>query len=224
MNKTKMAVSMTLRLALMAVIMVGALRLAAGTWHYWQAWAFCGVFFVISTIISFYFLVYDPIFLERRMKWRETEPQQIVGQTLISIFYIISILLPGLDHRYGWSHVPTALVIAADVLIIISFLLIFRVFEENRYAASTIQVESGQKVITTGPYAIVRHPMYSGALPLFIATPLALDSYWALFTALPLVIGLIFRIKNEEQVLLRDLPGYEDYCRKLRWRLIPWVW
>jgi protein-S-isoprenylcysteine O-methyltransferase Ste14 len=224
MGRGRLAVLVLLRVVLLVPLIGGLLLVPAGSWGYWEAWVYCGIFFVPTLVISLYFLARDPAFLERRMKWREKERRQQVGQSIMSLLYIISILIPGFDYRYGWSKMPVALVLAADAVILGGFLLVLRVFQENRYAASTVEVEAGQQVISSGPYAVVRHPMYLGALLMFLFTPLALGSYWALLAALPLTGGLVLRIRNEEAVLRRELPGYAEYCRKVRWRLIPRAW
>lgn len=119
---------------------------------------------------------------------------------------------------------PVALVLITNAIVLVSYLLIFLVFRENRYAASTVEIEPGQSVISTGPYALVRHPMYSAAMLMLLFTPLALGSYWALLAFVPLTLLIIPRLRNEEALLLRELPGYDEYCRKVRWRLIPRVW
>lgn len=224
MSKGRLAALLVMWTVLLVGLMGAILFISAGTWQYWQAWVFLGVFFVLTLVGSLYFLVRSPALLERRMRWREPERQQEIGQRILGLLLFLGMVVAGLDHRYGWSHVPVPLVLIADVAIAAGFLFVYRVYQENEYASSTIEVEGGQQVISTGPYAIVRHPMYLGVLPIFLGIPLALGSYWALLVYLLLPIGLIRRILNEEQVLLRDLPGYEEYREKVKWRLVPGVW
>ena len=200
------------------------LFLPAGTLYYWQAWIYCGVLFIPLSFVVFYFFKYDPELLERRMKMREKEEKQKTIQIVGIIIFFIGFLIPGLDYRYHWSNVPFLLVIAANAIVLAGYLLCFLVFRENSYASRIIEVEKGQKVITTGPYAIVRHPMYLGVLVMYLFTPLALGSYWALIFFLPLFPLLVSRLLNEEEVLLRELPGYKEYCQKTRYHLVPFIW
>jgi len=208
--------------ALLAIGLV--LFLPAGTPDYWQAWVYIAVIFVPASFVLAYFMKYDPEFLGRRFQYSEKEAKQRKVIGFSSIIFIIGFLLPGLDRRFGWSHVPFEIVILADVLVLLGYLLILLVFKENRYAARTVQVEKGQTVITTGPYSVIRHPMYFGSLLMYLSTPIALGSYWALPPFLLMIPVFIFRILNEEEVLLRELPGYKEYCGKTRYRLIPHVW
>ena len=209
--------------AALAVIMA-ALFVPAGTFDYWQAWLYMVVIFVPASIILFYFLKKDPEFLERRMKYKEKEAKQKSVVRVALIIFIIGFLLPGLDHRFGWSDVPSEIVIAADALVFLGYMMCFLVFRENSYAGRTIEVVKGQKVISTGPYAIIRHPMYLGSIAMYIATPIALGSYWALPPFLLMLPVFVYRIMNEEEVLRRSLPGYTEYCKKTRYRLVPFVW
>jgi protein-S-isoprenylcysteine O-methyltransferase Ste14 len=133
-------------------------------------------------------------------------------------------VVPGLDHRWGWSSVPVWLVLLANAGVILSFAIFFVVMKQNSYAAATIRVEAGQPLVSTGIYGIVRHPMYSGALILMVCMPLALGSYWTLLVLILALPVLVWRILNEENVLTRDLAGYTEYCRKVRYRLIPGIW
>ena len=196
----------------------------AGTFDYWQAWLYMVVIFVPASVILVYFLKNDPEFLERRMKYKEKEAKQKSVVRVALIIFIIGFLLPGLDHRFGWSDVPSEIVIAADALVFLGYMMCFLVFKENSYAGRTIEVVKGQKVISTGPYAIIRHPMYFGTIIMYIATPIALGSYWALPPFLFMLPVLVYRILNEEEVLRRDLPGYTEYCKKTRYRLLPFIW
>ena len=138
--------------------------------------------------------------------------------------FIALFVFPAFDHRFGWSQVPLFISLAGDALIAFAFLLFFIVFKVNTYGASTIQITEGQKVISTGPYALVRHPMYAGAIPLLIGVPLALGSWWGLFVLIPLMPVLIWRILDEERFLKKRLPGYTDYCQKVRYHLVPFIW
>jgi len=208
-----------------AIIVIGAMFFVpAGTLDYWQAWLYLAVLFVPVTFVGVYFLVNDPAFLERRFRTREKEARQ---QTIIKIslvIFLFGFLLPGLDRRYGWSQVPFEVVLIANLAILVGYAIVFLAFRENSYAARTIEVEKGQKVISTGPYSIVRHPMYVGVLLTYIVTPIALGSYWALPPFLLMIPVIVLRILNEEEVLRRDLQGYAEYCRKTRHRMLPYVW
>jgi protein-S-isoprenylcysteine O-methyltransferase Ste14 len=177
-----------------------------------------------ASLYSAHLLRHNPALLERRLKMKEKEPQQkrIVVASIVAMFG--TFLLPGLDKRLGLSCVPIWLVMAADVLILLGYLLFVLTLRENEYAARTVEVEPGQTVITSGPYSLIRHPMYLGASLIYAAAPLALGSYWALIPAALFPALLVARILNEEQVLLRDLDGYADYCKSVRHRLLPGIW
>lgn len=208
-----------------ALAVVGLLLfLPAGTLDYWEAWVYCGILFIPMLAILRYILKHDPAILERRMRMREKEAPQrriVAGGTIL---FFAAILIPGLDHRFGWSFLPLPVVLAADAIVFLGYLLFFLVLRENSYASRVVEVEQGQKVISTGPYAIVRHPMYLAITLMFLATPVALGSIWALIPFLFIPAVLVFRILNEEKVLLRDLPGYGEYRQKVRYRMIPRVW
>jgi len=210
---------------LAALIALGAIFfLSAGTIRYWEAWVYMAVLFIPMSFFAVYLLRYNPALLERRMKMREVEPQQ---RRIIAVSIVVLLaagMLPGLDKRFGWSAVPTWLVLAADVIFLLGYLLFVLTLRENEYAARTVEVEQQQQVITTGPYAIVRHPLYLASILMYGFTPLALGSYWGLVPIAFFPVILIARILNEEKVLLRELPGYAEYCRKVRYRLIPKIW
>lgn len=196
----------------------------AGTWAYWEAWVYLAVLFIPMSFVLVYLLKNDPALLERRLRMREKEAEQ---KTLIKfslLYFILIFLVPGFDKRFGWSDVPTALVLVGDGLVLLGYGVFFLVLRENSYASRVIEVEAGQKVISTGPYAVVRHPMYLGVSLLYTFTPLALGSYWGVIGALMIVPILVVRIRNEESVLERDLDGYKAYKEKTRYRLIPGLW
>ena len=200
------------------------LFLPAGSLVYWQAWVYLGVLFIPMIFVVNYFITRDPGLLERRMRAREKYETQKRIQGIAGVIFFLGFLIPGLDYRFKWSEVPVPIILAADVIVVLGYFLIFLVFRENSYTSRIIDVERGQRVITTGPYAIIRHPMYLGVTLMFLATPLALGSWWAVPIFLLLPVFLIFRIRNEEEVLIHELPGYADYCQNVKYRLIPWVW
>ena len=203
------------------------LFLPAGTLHYWQAWMFIAVFLACAFIITAYLAINDPKLLERRMNVgpaREKEKTQKIIMVLASVAFASTVLLPAIDHRYGWSNVPTSIALLGNALIAAGFLAVLRVFRENTYGASTIQVAEGQTVISTGPYAMVRHPMYSASLILMAGIPIALGSWWGLLVLIPGTAVLIWRLIDEERFLKRNLPGYAQYTEKVRHRLVPFVW
>lgn len=216
---------MALGRLLVAVLVLGAMFfLAAGTLLYWEAWVFIAVLFVPMSIFGACLLRHNPALLERRLKMREEEPQQkriVAGSTVI---LLAAFLLPGVDKRFGWSSVPPWLVIVADVVFLLGYLLFVLTLRENEYASRTVQVEQRQRVITTGPYALIRHPLYFATVLIYGVSPLALGSYWALVPVALFPALLVARILNEEKVLLRDLDGYAHYCTAVRYRLIPGIW
>ncbi len=191
---------------------------------YWQGWLYWTVLFVPMFFVVLHFFKRDPDFLERRMRYREKERGQvsiIIGGAAV---LLVGIAVIGLDRYYSWSVVSTVAVISADAVSLIGYGIIFLAFRENSYASRIIEVETGQKVISSGPYAIIRHPMYLGNIIMMLAMPVALGS-WAGVPFLSLYIPImIARILNEEKVLLRDLPGYPEYCKRTRYRLVPKIW
>ena len=198
--------------------------LPAGTLDYWQAWVYLAIVLVPAAFVISYFLKNDPEFLERRLKTKEKEKEQALVQKFGLIIFLIGFLIPGLDRRFGWSDVPFGFVLAADAIVFLGYALIFLVFKENSYAGRTVRIEKGQKVVSTGLYSIIRHPMYFGTLIMYLASPVALGSYVALPVLALCVPMLVFRILNEEDMLRRELPGYREYCKKVKYRLVPLVW
>ena len=204
------------------------LFIPAGTLNFWQGWAFLAVNLVSSVLVVAYFYKRDPRLIERRLLRKETVSEQKLVQKLGSLIFFPAFVLIGLDYRFGWTRthvgpVPLWLTLLALTLILGCQFLIFWVVNVNRYAARVIQVETGQTVAATGPYRLVRHPMYSATIVLWLAAPLALGSF-AAFPAFFLFIPIIiFRLLNEEKILRQGLPGYAEYCRRTRRRLIPFV-
>ena len=215
-----------LSLVVLAVIMALLLFVPAGTTDDWQAWMFLLVFFCASVLHTAYLMKHDPALLQRRMRGgplAEKETAQKAIMFAASSGFIALLVVSGLDRRYGWSMVPIEVVIVGDILIVVGYLIIFFVFRENTFTAATIEVMNDQRVISTGPYALVRHPMYAGGLLYLLGMPLALGSYVALIPFAASVPFLFWRLFDEERLLTKDLPGYAAYCEKVRWRLIPGV-
>jgi protein-S-isoprenylcysteine O-methyltransferase Ste14 len=210
------------------VAVLGVLLFApAWTLDYWQAWVYWFVFAASSALITTYLWKNDPKLLERRINagpGAENEKSQKLIQLLATFIFIGAMILPSLDHRFSWSAVPLPAVVAGDVLTALGFLIVFLVFKENTFTAATIAVTVDQKVVSTGPYAIVRHPMYSGALIMLFGTPLALGSWWGLLMFIPMILTIAWRARDEERFLMKNLSGYEQYCQIVRYRLVPFAW
>jgi len=222
---------MTLKLLsqLFALILVmGALILVpAGTFAYWQAWLSLACYFAASLVVSIWLIRNDPALLERRMRggpFAEGERKQKIIMTITSVGFIALLVVPGFDRRFEWSDMPAIFAVLGDLLLLAGWAGILAVFRANSYAAATIQVAEGQKVISTGPYAIVRHPMYATALVMLLGIPVSLASWWGVLVLVALLPALAWRLLDEERLLVRDLQGYSEYRRKIRWRLIPYVW
>lgn len=208
------------------IAILALLFIPAGTLHYWQGWAYVATFIICSLAYTVYLAKYDPALLKRRTEAgvsHEKEPAQKVIIFFLYVSFVALVILPPLDFRFGWSNVPWYVSIFGDALIAVSFYIFYLVSKVNTYAAANVRVEEGQKVISTGIYGLVRHPMYFGALFLIVGAPLALGSWRALLLIPLFILVLYFRIVNEEKVLLRDLQGYADYCAKVRWHLIPGI-
>ena len=199
----------------------------AGSFDYWQGWLYLAVFFLVSILSTLYLMRNDPALLERRMRGgptAEVRPSQKIIMLFLSIGFIALIVLPAFDHRFGWSRPPSIVPIVGNLLVVTGFYLIALVYRENTFTAATIQIAENQTVVSTGPYAIVRHPMYASALLYLFGTPLALGSYWGLIVFWAIIPFLVWRILDEEKVLANELPGYTEYQGRVRYRLLPLIW
>jgi protein-S-isoprenylcysteine O-methyltransferase Ste14 len=214
-------------LAVLALVMGPPIFLIAGTVRYWQAWVYLAIFFGASALTTIYITRNDPALLERRMRGgptAEKRPAQRVIMFFTVLGFVAALAVPALDHRYAWSEVPLSVVLVGDVLVVVGFYFIFLVYKENTFASATVQIVADQQVISTGPYAIVRHPMYASALLYLLGTPLALGSYWGLVPIAATLPFLIWRLFDEERLLRDQLAGYSDYQQKVRHRLLPGIW
>jgi protein-S-isoprenylcysteine O-methyltransferase Ste14 len=209
--------------AVMTLLVFGTAR----TVRYWQGWLYLVVFFSASLLVTVDLMRRDPALLERRMRGgptAEKRPAQRLVMLGASVGFISLLVLPAFDRRFHWSDVSVGVVLAGDVLVVVGFYFILRVYRENTFTSATIEIAPNQTVVSTGPYAIVRHPMYASALLYVIGTPLALGSYWGLIGVAVMLPFLIWRLFDEERMLVANLPGYVEYQRKVRHRLIPFVW
>jgi protein-S-isoprenylcysteine O-methyltransferase Ste14 len=197
------------------------------TLKYWQGWLFLGVFGISVLLITLYFLRRDPDLIQRRVKAgpvAEQQTSQKIIQGLAAIFFILPFIFSSIDHRLHLSNVPVYLVLFGDIVVALGLYFVFLVFRENTFTSATIEVADEQKVISTGPYAVVRHPMYAGAFLMLLGIPLALGSWWAYIFIFLLFAAIIWRLLDEEKFLAKNLPGYDAYRQKVRYRLIPFIW
>jgi protein-S-isoprenylcysteine O-methyltransferase Ste14 len=213
-----------LRVGLGLPLIALVILLPAGKWDYWQGWMWMATILLPMFFIVPYFMVKDPALLERRMRMREKEAAQRKIIALSYLYFLVAFVLPGLDVRFGWSNVPPWVSILADGFVLAGYMTFVWVLTANSYLSRTVEVDAGQTVVSNGPYGIVRHPMYAGVIVMYIASPLALGSYWAILPAALVIPLLVARIRNEEEVLLRDLPGYAEYRQKIKYRLLPGIW
>jgi protein-S-isoprenylcysteine O-methyltransferase Ste14 len=214
-------------LAILFVVMAALLFATAGTLDYWQGWTFLAVYFAASFAITLYLMKNDPALLARRMSggpFAEKEPAQKIVMFIASFGFIGLLVLPAIDHRLHWSELSPYAVLAGDALVLPGWLGIFFVFRENSFSSATIELASEQMVISTGPYAWVRHPMYAAALVTLLGIPIAPGSWWGVLIVVAILPVLIWRLTDEERFLTRNFTGYADYRNRVRYRLLPLVW
>ena len=207
------------------LILVGMLLfLPAGSIAYPNGWLFIGLLFVPMLFLGVVLLIKSPKLLEKRLGAKEKENTQKSVVAVSGLLFIVGFVVAGLDYRFCWSNIPSWVVIAASVVLLISYALYAEVMRENVYLSRTIEVQENQKVVDTGLYGIVRHPMYAVTIWLFLAIPIVLGSWWSLMIFLPYVAVIVIRIQNEEKVLEAGLEGYTDYKKRVKYRIIPFVW
>ena len=214
-------------LLLLFLAMAALLFVPPWTFDFWQAWTFLAVYFGASAAITLYLMKKDPQLLARRMSGgpaAEKLPTQKIVMSLASLGFVGLLVIPALDRRFAWSHMPPWAALVGDLLVGLGFLGIFYVFRENSFTSATIELATDQKVISSGPYALVRHPMYAAALVMLLGIPIALGSWRGLLIVVAILPALIWRLLDEEKFLARNLPGYREYQTRVRYRLIPKVW
>lgn len=223
-KRWKLWKKIAIRFSLIQLFLGLIILLPAGILIFWQAYTYFAILVIPMIFAILYFLKKNPRFLERRTRAKEKEKQQNLLSIFPTAIFLAGFIIPGFDYRFAWSNVPVYIVMTADIIVLLGYLIIFFVFKQNSYESRIIEVSKNQKVISTGLYRIVRHPMYLGILIMFLPTPIALGSYWALIPVSVLPVLLILRILNEEIVLSDNLQGYKEYCQKTRFRLIPFIW
>lgn len=209
------------------VIMGALIFIPAWTFNYIQAWLYLLTFSASTIAITVYLFKNDKKLLERRLNAgasAEKEESQKIIQGAASVFFCLLYIAAGLDHRFNWSEIPLYIAFAADIFVGLGFYVVYLVFKENSYTSAAIQVDKEQRVISSGLYSIIRHPMYSGAIIMLMSSSVALGSYWSLICVGILTVVIIVRLLNEEKYLANNLQGYKEYCNKVRFRLIPFIW
>ena len=223
-NSTKLLLNSIVKLLSGLVMIAILLFLPAGTWHYLHAWLFIALLFVPMTMIGIWLYLSQPNLLAKRLGNKEREQQQKNVVALSGLMFISGFVLCALDYRFEWSSVPVWLVVVASVIFLLGYGMYAEVMRENAYLSRTIEVQEGQQLIDSGLYGIVRHPMYTATILMFMAIPLVLGSFWALFVFAIYPILMVLRIQNEEQVLAKGLAGYPEYQKRIKWRLVPFIW
>lgn len=214
-------------LAFLIVVLGVALFAPVGTFDYWEAWVILAVFSSAAGAITFYLARHDPALLARRVRaspLAEKQRHQTAIQVVAWLAFIAAFLVSAFDHRAGWSRVPSAIVVAGDAIVATGQFVVFLVFRANTFTSAIIEVDRGQQVVSTGPYAVVRHPMYAGSLVMMLGVPIALGSWWGMLAIPPMAVVIVWRLLDEEKLLVANLPGYAEYRGKVRYRLVPRVW
>lgn len=216
--------AVSIRLTLSPITIGVLLFGTAGSLRYWNGWLFLGTVFVLAMVFTLYFYKKDPSLFKKRMKIHEEQKEQRTYVKSMLALFLITFLVAGFDYRFGWSHVPMWLVAVSVVVMVFGYILIVIVMAQNTFASRVIEIQQNQRVIDTGLYSFIRHPMYLAATIMCTAWPLVLGSYYALIPIMLLPAVLVYRIKNEEVVLRAGLYGYREYAARVRYRLIPFVW
>lgn len=220
----KLIITTITRYILVVLFLIMLIFLPAGSFKFWNGWLFIGALCIPMIFVMIYLIINDPDLLVKRMKTDEKEKPQKRYLLFSIIASVITFVLPGLDYRFNWSSVPIWLVIVATAFMIAGYVMFFIVMKQNSYASRVVEIQEEQKLIDTGLYSLVRHPMYFGATILYGFSPLTLGSYYAMIPMMFIPLLLIIRIKNEEEVLRKGLKGYDEYMKKVKFRIIPYIW
>jgi protein-S-isoprenylcysteine O-methyltransferase Ste14 len=224
MSSRKLLRAVSVRLTLGAIVIGALLFVPAGSLQYWNGWLFMAALFVPMTIALAYLYRKDRSLLEKRLTMREKQKEQKIYVKLSLVWFVVSFLVPGFDYRFGWSDVPLWLIVASVSVMIFGYVLFIVVMVQNTFASRIIEIQQNQRVVDTGLYSVVRHPMYLAAIIMYTAYPVVLGSYYALIPTMLMPALLVYRIGNEEAVLRAGLDGYTEYTERVRYKLIPFVW
>lgn len=220
----KLAISALLKFLLGLILVAALVFIPAGSLKFFGGWLFIALLFVPMLLLGVILLIKSPALLEKRLNAKEKESTQKGVVAASSLLFLAGFIVAGLDFRFGWSNVPSWAVILASVVLLVSYGLYAEVMRENAYLSRTIEVSENQKVVDSGLYAVVRHPMYAVTIWLFLAIPIVLGSLWALICFVPYIAVIALRIINEEKLLERELSGYTEYKKKVKFRLLPFIW
>ncbi|MBR4446867.1 isoprenylcysteine carboxylmethyltransferase family protein [Methanobrevibacter sp.] len=206
------------------IIVFLLLFIPAGSLYYLNGWLFIALLFIPMFIAGIIMFTKSPELLKRRLNAKEEEAEQKIVILISGIMFLLAFVLAGLNFRFGWFHLPTMVIIIASIIFLISYIMYSEVLRENMYLSRTVEVSENQKVVDTGLYGLVRHPMYTSTIFLFLSMPLILDSIFSFIIMLIYPIIIIFRIKNEEKVLEQELEGYKEYKEKVKYKIMPFIW
>ena len=220
----KLALNALIKFAFGIALVMALLFLPAGGFSYMNGWLFIGLLFIPMLLLGVVLLIKSPELLKKRLSAKEKENTQKGVVAISGLMFTAGFLIAGFDYRFGWSRVPSWVVITASVILLLSYALYAEVMRENAYLSRTVSVESGQRVVDTGLYGIVRHPMYAVTVWLFLSIPIVLGSWWALICFSPYIALIVVRIVNEERILCAELDGYIEYRKRVKYRLVPFVW
>ena len=223
-SRLALSISALIKSVLGAILMGLPLFLSAGTLHYQGAWLLLALLFIPMIAVGIGLIIFAPELLARRLNSKEKRSKQSGVVRLSGLMFIAGFVVAGLDARYGWSEMPTSATICASAIFLLSYAAYVEVMRENVWLSRTIEVAEDQKVISTGLYSIVRHPMYLATLTLFLSMPLVLGSWWAVIPFLFYIPIIVVRILDEERFLIVELDGYADYCQRVKWRIVPFIW
>ena len=223
-SRGALAISAIIKSVAGLLIMGLLLFIPAGTLHYTGAWLLLALLFIPMIVFGVAMFFIAPELLQKRLNSKEQRTKQSLVVQLSGVMFIVGFVVAGFDYRYGWSVMPTAVVVVAPIAFLVAYALYVEVIRENEWLSRTIEVSEGQRVVSTGLYGVVRHPMYLATLLLFLSMPLVLGLWWALIPFLFYIPIIVIRISDEERLLRAGLAGYSDYCTRVKWRIIPYVW